>query len=326
MVGRGTTRTARPALPMPPPVPEDQVEEPPPPDTSAVEDPSEIEEDPPPTDSDHAEELARVREALDDARRTIAALQRISSTPTPIVQPREPKVNKPTPFGGKLPEYATFISQCILTFTLCPSSYQKDEQKVLFVISYLEGTARKWASPILENERHPLRQDFPAFKTALDDIYADRNLRQRAEDKLTNLKQTKSAASYAAEFLEITAPLELGENGQHTLFYRGLKTDIKKALVFLPEAENFQKFVQQCISLDQRLFYVKREEEMAAKSSRSSSSKPQDNNSKSSKNHSNDSKKAQGSATSRSQPDSHPPSKRQQQSNPSPRAPSEEER
>jgi Ty3 transposon capsid-like protein/Zinc knuckle len=277
---------------------------------------------------DLASELARVKESLREARQLLSALQRNVAT-APVAQVREPKVNKPTEFGGKLSEYSTFISQCLLTFIMCPASYQTDQQKVLFVISYLVETARKWARPILEREDHPLRNDFASFKKALDDIYADRNLRQKAQDKLTYLKQTKSAAAYAAEFLEVSAPLDLGENGQRALFYKGLKTDIKKALVFLPEAESFRKLVEQCVGIDQRLFYARKEEEMAMKASKSSS-KPPDQNPKQPKSQNNDSKKARSSvgpsnSGNRSQSGNSPPPKQQQSDRP--RGPiSEEER
>ena len=313
MVGRGTSRSGRSAARTPTIVSESQddlLAEPPPgggiseedSDPGDEEEPLQVDPNPDPT-----AELARVLQQLAEAQQVIAALQRSSATPAPVAQAREPKVNKPTPFGGKLSEYSTFISQCILTFTLCPITYEKDEQKVLYVISYLAETPRKWARPILEDEEHPLRKSFPAFKAALDDIYADRNLRQRAEDKLAYLKQTKSAAAYAAEFLEVTAPLDLGEDGLRTWFYKGLKTDLKKSLVFLPEAKTFHEFVSQCISLDQRLYHTRKEEELAAKASKSSS-KPPDN---SKKTHSSASSSNAGARSS----DSSPP-KRQQSDRP----------
>ena len=96
---------------------------------------------PPPPENPEAE-LARVRRELQQARERIAVLQRANSvTPAPEAL-REPKVNKPAEFSGKLSEYSTFISQCLLIFSMCPISYTKDEQKVLFVISYLAGTPR----------------------------------------------------------------------------------------------------------------------------------------------------------------------------------------
>ena len=134
----------------------------------------------PPPPEDPQVELARLRLELQQANERIAVMRRATTvTPSPDVF-REPKVNKPAEFSGKLSEYSTFISQCLLIFSMCPISYAKDEQKVLFVISYLAGTPRNWARSILENPDHPYRADFASFKKALDAMYADRNLKQKS--------------------------------------------------------------------------------------------------------------------------------------------------
>jgi len=215
-------------------------------------------------------ELARVRQELRQARQHIAALQRAASvTPAPAPETfREPKVNKPAAFSGKLSEYSTFISQCLLIFSMCPISYAKDEQKVLFVISYLAGTPRGWARSILEDPNHPYRNDFAEFKKALDAMYADRNLKQRALDKLGHLEQTKSVASYSAEFQNIIAPLDLDDSSKQSMFYRGLSTGIKKSLIYFDPPENFTKLLEQCISIDQRQFALRQEEKQSEKPSK----------------------------------------------------------
>ena len=48
--------------------------------------------------------------------------------------PREPTVWEPTEFSEKLSEYATFIFQCFLMFSMLPFMYARDEQMVLFLI------------------------------------------------------------------------------------------------------------------------------------------------------------------------------------------------
>ena len=82
-------------------------------------------------------ELARLRQELRQAQETVAALQRAASvTPAPMPEfVHEPKVNMPEKFDGKLSEYSTFISQCLLIFSMCPRLYATDIQKIFFVIS-----------------------------------------------------------------------------------------------------------------------------------------------------------------------------------------------
>ena len=191
---------------------------------------------------------------------------------------REPKVNKLTEFSGKLLEYSTFISQCLLTFSMCPISYAQEEQKVLFVISYLAGTPGSWARPILHQLNHPYRKDFAAFKNALDAMYADRNLKQKALDKLGHLEQTKSVAAYSAEFQQIIAPLELDEPSKQSMFYRGLSSGIKRSLIYFPQPKTFDELLEKCVSIDQRQYALRQEEKLAEKSSKSQYKPPSNNN------------------------------------------------
>ena len=107
----------------------------------------------------------------------------------------EPRVEPPPEFSGSISEFPNFMAACTLVFTLCPHTYSTDERKVLYVVSRLRGTAMNWARNIAENPDHQYRRDYPAFKTALSNLYSDRNLRARNEDKLSHLAQTKSAAA-----------------------------------------------------------------------------------------------------------------------------------
>ena len=81
------------------------------------------------SDQDPAHELTRLRQALQEAREVIAALQRARTLTPGVELTREPKVNKPPEFDGKLSEYSKFISQCLLTFRMCPISYGRGRTK-----------------------------------------------------------------------------------------------------------------------------------------------------------------------------------------------------
>ena len=104
----------------------------------------------------------------------------------------EPRVEPPPEFSGSISEFPNFMAPCTLVFTLCPITYSTDERKVLYVVSRLRGTAMSWARNIAENPDHQYRRDYPAFKTALSNLYSDRNLRARNEDKLSYLRQKVS--------------------------------------------------------------------------------------------------------------------------------------
>jgi hypothetical protein len=224
------------------------------------------------------EELKRQRLVIQNLNSSLATLERRDPGPASQQSSREPKVKMPDVFEGKVSEYNTFISQCLLIFRMYPATYgdNKHEDKILFVISYLGGTPRKWAIPILENEKHPLRLNFETFKTALDTMYADRNLKQKARDKLSLLKQTKSVASYSAEFQQIIAPLNLrdDDDSKMSMFYTNLDQNIKDQLIFFPPATTFAQLLDQCIAIDQRNYNHRKAKQSAEKSSKPQPSNP----------------------------------------------------
>ena len=203
--------------------------------------------------------MAEILKALDDARAEIADLRRERDAPQRSMT-REVKIGQPACFDGKVSEYTTFMSQCQLHFTVYPDSFVHSESKVLFIISFLSGNARSWANDILTQENHPLRRNYDAFKRALDALYLDRNLRHQARDKLSRLRQTKSAAAYSVEFQQIITPLKLDNNAKCIFFYIGLKDTIKDALATIGESDQFEELADQAIAIDQRQHQRRMEE------------------------------------------------------------------
>ena len=138
--------------------------------------------------------------------------------------------------------------------SLCVQILTLRTKKVLFVISFLRGSALSWAPQIPENEDHPLRHDYDAFKTALSNLYLDRNYKALCESKLLRLKQTKSAAAYSVEFQSIVSALDLDENSKCLFFYERLNPDVKDAIALVGRETTFSALVDQAISIDQRMY------------------------------------------------------------------------
>jgi Retrotransposon gag protein len=197
----------------------------------------------------------------------------LSPTPDPqsLYQPvhvREPKIPSPGEFHGKVSEYRNFIAQCSVTFVMCPHTYNTDERKVLFIVSLLRGPAMTWAREITEDEAHPLRNNYPAFKLALDNLYLDRNYKALCEDKLCELRQEKSVAHYATEFKSLVSPLGFNDPAKRCMFYRGLSSTVKTGLVTMGRASGFEALVNQAIALDQRQYQARREEKKSSNSAK----------------------------------------------------------
>src|SRR5271155_1644754 len=140
--------------------------------------------------------------------------------------------------------------------------------------------AMSWARTIAEDPAHPYRKDYLVFKTAFSNLYSDRNLRARNEDKLSHLIQTKSAAAYAAEFQSLVDPLDLDDNSKCLLFHKGLKPGVKDTIANVGRAATFTLLLDQAISIDQRKHQRELEEKKSSLSGPKSSTTSQPSSTK----------------------------------------------
>jgi len=173
---------------------------------------------------------------------------------------RDPKIAPPETFNGKPAEFDSFMTQCTLHITLRTNMYRTDEQRVLFIISYLRGEPLTWAREIVKNRNHQLRHDYEAFEEALTNIYGNRAYRLQAEDKILRLSQTGSASHYAQTFQSLAAPLDLNDGAKCTMFYNGLKPEVKRAIITSGHPSTLPAMINQAVMFDQ-LFFQQRNQE-----------------------------------------------------------------
>jgi len=103
-------------------------------------------------------------------------------------------------------------------------------------------------------------------------------------NKICSLCQTKSAASYASEFMSLANTLNLDNNAKLLQFQQGLSPELKKSLAIsgVP-LTTFETYMQWAIEIDQGTFLASRSERQSASKSSSSSNPPAPNHSQ--KNH-----------------------------------------
>ena len=99
----------------------------------------------------------------------------------------DPTITPPETFDGKPAKFATFMAQCTLHITLCTNTFRTDEQRVLFVASYLRNEPLTWALEIVNDPNHTLRHNYVAFKDALTRIYGNQVYKLQAEEKILRL-------------------------------------------------------------------------------------------------------------------------------------------
>ena len=202
-------------------------------------------------------------------------------TPATLRPSREPKVAEPPEFSGSVPEFDSFIAHCTLFFELQPSTFAEDSHKVLYVISRLRSHAFRWAKDITTDPAHPLRNDYPSFLQHLTSMYSDRTTELTAMDKLTGLKQNKSASAYAAEFVTLATALGLNDKAKRIYFRSGLSATLRHSLAIAGEPQTFAEYMAKAIEIDQGTFLAAKEEKKTAPkpnpAPQSSSSRPTQN-------------------------------------------------
>ena len=186
---------------------------------------------------------------------------------------RDPKITPPETFDGKPAKFDNFITQCALHITVRTNTFRTEEQRVLFVISCLRGEPLTWAREIVKNRNNPLRHNYEAFEEALTNIYGNRAYKLQAEDKILRLSQTGSASHYAQTFQALAAPLDLNEGSKCTMFYNGLKPEVKRAIITSGRPSTLPALINQAVMFDQ-LFFQQRNQEKRAANSESSPSHP----------------------------------------------------
>ncbi|KAG8728254.1 hypothetical protein FRC11_011514 [Ceratobasidium sp. 423] len=130
------------------------------------------------------------------------------------------------------------------------SAFARDQQKVLYMASFLHNTqtAHDWVASTCVS--HPdWFDDFNAFTQGFKAHFGSPNKIDEALCKLQNLKQTSSAASYAAHFREISAALPQEEFFLSNMFFNRLKQEVQRWIYQLPDDD----LITRTIDSDNRL-------------------------------------------------------------------------
>lgn len=168
---------------------------------------------------------------------------------------KELKVAKPDKFTGKKGgEVYKWFAQLRLVFRGNPGTYNSDEDKVAYALSYLTGAAQNWAMPILqaldEGRSHDLLHNYEAFRGAIVAVYGEIDRRGNAEDRLANIRQTSTVATYISSFNEHAAQVEWNEPSLMARFRAGLKDDLLDSIA---TAETQPRTLQEWMSMASRI-------------------------------------------------------------------------
>ena len=156
-----------------------------------------------------------------------------SSDDEPKVVAKGYKVKEPEEFWGKRSKLDSWIVQCERYFRAKKTIGPRD--KVMFATTYFRGKAEDWIKPMtkdfLAGESDPGTNNFfdnwNVFKREINRIFGIANEEKIAERRIQELKQTKAAADYAAEFQRWARRTGWNDGALQHMYRRGLKEEVK---------------------------------------------------------------------------------------------------
>ncbi|KAF4776451.1 hypothetical protein HER10_EVM0006305 [Colletotrichum scovillei] len=221
-------------------------------------------------------EVIRLREQ--EASTNVQALQERSTLSSrcqhhwyPIQGGRQKlKLSAPITYDGTPGTLKGFLIQVKNYQNFHHGDFTSETEKVVHAASFLRGRALKWFEPIQEEylsketldecstEVRDIYSNFNGFE-ALRSLFQDPDEKRQAERDLAQLRQTKSAKEYSAEFRRLSAQLDLTDDTKMFMFYQGLKDEVKDELVKLDRPEDFLQYGELAIRIDNRLYERKKE-------------------------------------------------------------------
>ena len=218
------------------------------------------------------DEIQTFRDENQLLRERLAALEEESRThdPSPLLVPtppipdlptsfREPKIDSPPEFDGKVSEYATFLDHCEFYFDNKPSMFlNNDKNKVSLVISRLRGRAATWAHALRRtNPANPAFLSWFQFRALMNSLFEDTYYLEQVRHDFRGLKQKGSARNFSIEFKTFASILQLDEGTMISEYKEKLKDTVQQGIAYTTGITSFELLVAKSIEIDQVLYKSK---------------------------------------------------------------------
>lgn len=197
-------------------------------------------------------------------------LQRPAAVPDPAPRERN-NVRDPDQFDGSdATKLRSFFAQLELVFKARPRTFESDEKKVTYAISYLKGTALQWFEPYLlegDSVNPPLfMSDFEEFQQELRVNFGPYDATGQAEHDLENLRMQEGhrISKYITQFNRLATQVRWGLPALRYQFYKGLPARLKDRISEVGKPETLEGLRNLAQSLDHR--YWERKTEQARES------------------------------------------------------------
>nr|XP_036587337.1 reverse transcriptase domain protein [Colletotrichum truncatum]KAF6798068.1 reverse transcriptase domain protein [Colletotrichum truncatum] len=181
------------------------------------------------------------------------------------------KLSTPVTYDGTPGTLKGFLIQVKNYQNFHHGDFTNETEKVVHAATYLRGKALKWFKPIQEEylkcetldecttETRDIYANFKGFEDTLRSLFQDPDEKRQAERDLAQLKQTKSAKDYSANFRQLSVQLDLTEETKIFIFYQGLKDEVKDEIIKIDRPDDFLQYAELAIKIDNRLFERRKE-------------------------------------------------------------------
>ncbi|CAL9698545.1 unnamed protein product [Knipowitschia caucasica] len=163
------------------------------------------------------------------------------------------RLSNPERFSGETGDCWPFLSQCELHFEFQQACFPSDRAKIAYIISYLTGRARAWATAEWDG-RSTICNSLPLFIRTFNHIFQTITPGREAAKALVTLRQgRRSVLDYALEFCTISADSGWNQLALVDAFLNGLSETIKDYLTSLDLPTELEALIALTSKIDKRL-------------------------------------------------------------------------
>jgi len=176
-------------------------------------------------------------------------------------------VAKPESFDGTREKLEDWLMKFDLFF-MFQGERIPEEKRVTFVSTFMKDRAFTWIKPFLRRyhgednstDLDPWIEDFDLFKEQIRQVFGVHNEPIIARRDIQRIRQTASAADYAAKFQEIATFTGWDDTALMTMFKQGLKPKVKEELMRTAAVtDTFDTLVKEAINIDIKLHELQQE-------------------------------------------------------------------
>ena len=145
-----------------------------------------------------------------------------------------------------------------------------EADKTMFAITHLGGNPKIYFEPFTKEflgkdpedwgeATRRIFSDYSAFEMLLESAFGNVDMAKEQAQKIVELKQTKSAAKFATEFLHLKSYLDWEETAYMQVFEQALKPEVRRGLLYAPKPRNLLSLIDNAVRIDNAEYEIRKQ-------------------------------------------------------------------